>query len=171
MAGLSGDEIAYRRFLTGVGDALRASARAGLSRAGRSPAESEDIVQEALIAIHTKRHTWDAAQPVGPWVRAIARHKLVDALRRRTGHDHLSVDDFAESIPAPAAEAHLPRLDVLRMVESLPDRQARLVRAVFLEGRRAGEIGAELGMQEGAVRVALHRALKVLAARFGQGEA
>jgi RNA polymerase sigma-70 factor, ECF subfamily len=166
LAAIAGDEAAYRRFLTDVSSHLRGWARGALTRAGRSPAEAEDIVQDTLIAIHTRRHTWDASLPIGPWLHGVARHKLVDALRRRTGHDHLSVDDFAETIPAPAQDSDLAGHDVLRMLATLPARQADIVRSVFVEGQRGSEVGQRLGMTEGAVRVALHRALKTLAGRF-----
>jgi RNA polymerase sigma-70 factor (ECF subfamily) len=168
MAARAGDEAAYRGFLGSVATCLRAWARRALTRAGRSPAEAEDIVQETLIALHTRRHTWDAAQAVTPWVHGIARHKLIDALRKRTGHDHLDIADLAEVLPGDAASpAALPAIDVARMIATLPERQARIVRGVFLEEKRAGELGQELAMSEGAVRVALHRALKQLGARFG----
>ncbi len=49
---------------------------------GRSATEAEDLVQEALLAIHTRRHTYDPAEPLTPWVYAIARYKLIDHLRR-----------------------------------------------------------------------------------------
>lgn len=168
-AARGGDEAAYRRFLTEAAAQLRGFARAGLTRAGRSANEAEDIVQETLIALHTKRHTWDEAQAVSPWLYAIARHKLVDQLRRRTGHDHLAIDDLAEVLPEPVTEAGLPEMDLPRLLGALPERQARIVRGMVIEGRRAAEVGAELGMADGAVRVALHRALKTLATKFGKG--
>jgi RNA polymerase sigma-70 factor, ECF subfamily len=40
------------------------------------------------------------------------------------------------------------------------------VQAMTLEERSAADIGRELGMTEGAVRVALHRSLKLLAEKF-----
>ncbi len=168
LGGLSGNEASYREFLRDVSSYLRGWAQASLKRAGRSPAEAEDIVQETLIAVHTRRHTWDKAQPVGPWLHGVARHKLIDSLRRRTGHDHLSVDEFAEVIPAPQRDGGLAGQDVLRMVASLPGRQAAIVQALFVDGQRTCDIAAELKMSEGAVRVALHRALKQLAATFGK---
>ncbi len=162
-----GDEAAYRAFLADASAWLRGYARAGLNRAGRSTGDAEDIVQETLIALHLRRHTWDEAQGVGPWLRGIARHKLIDALRRRGSHGHVPVDDLAEVLPAPAPEAALPEGDILRMAAALPEKQAAIIQATFVEGQRAAEIGSRLGMSEGAVRVALHRALKALAAKFG----
>lgn len=52
------------------------------------------------------------------------------------------------------------------MLGSLGERQEKLVRALSLEGRTAAEVGRELGLSEGAVRVALHRALRELSRRF-----
>ena len=91
-----GDDEAYRRLLRHVLIWLRSVVRRGLTSAGRGTADSEDIVQEALLAMHLKRDTWDETQPLDPWLRAIARHKLVDHLRRRGFHDHFDIDEFGD---------------------------------------------------------------------------
>ena len=50
--------------------------------ARRLPAAmTEDAVQDVLLAIHEKRHTYDPARPFGPWLAAIARYKWIDQLR------------------------------------------------------------------------------------------
>src|SRR5690349_14032797 len=95
-----GDDQAYRRLLVLVSGRLRAVVRRGLAAAGRGPAESEDIVQEALLAIHLKRESWDEQRPIEPWLHAIARHKLTDHLRRRGYRDHVDIDDWADSLQA-----------------------------------------------------------------------
>ena len=48
----------YDRLLHEVAAALRIVAAQGLRR-GLSTGDVEDVVQECLIAIHLKRHTWD----------------------------------------------------------------------------------------------------------------
>ncbi len=68
-------------------------------------------MQEALIVIHTQRHTYDPEQPLTPWVYAIARYKLIDHLRRtRTTTADVPLEN-AEYIPASddnaAAESQL----------------------------------------------------------------
>jgi RNA polymerase sigma-70 factor (ECF subfamily) len=161
-----GDDEAYRRLLGQVSVWLRVVVRRGLVSAGRSTADCEDVVQEALLAMHLKRDTWDETQPLQPWVRAIARYKLADYLRRRGFHDHVDIDTHAESLTAAAASDAAAALDSQRLLASLPDRQRRIVEEIAVEGRRAAEVAARLGMSEGAVRVALHRALKALAALY-----
>lgn len=157
----AGDAQAYLRFLRDVTPVLRGIVRAR----GRTfdGATQEDIVQDVLIAIHTKRQTWDPAAPLLPWLYAITRHKVVDAFRRRGTSIHLPVEDFADQIEAePAADPTAAR-DSARLIGQLDDRSAAIVRAVSLAGESPAEVGARLSMTEGAVRVALHRAIRRMA--------
>jgi RNA polymerase sigma-70 factor (ECF subfamily) len=78
----AGDEAAYTRLLASLAPVLRAIARRRLAGT-RLVSDFEDVVQETLLAIHLKRHTWDETRPFGPWFSSIIRHKLVDAARRR----------------------------------------------------------------------------------------
>jgi RNA polymerase sigma-70 factor (ECF subfamily) len=162
----SGDDEAYRRLLGRVAVWLRGVARRGLVRAGRGVEDSEDIVQETLLVMHLKRDSWDDTQPLEPWLHAIARHKLIDHLRRRGFRDHVDIDEHAATLAAPQAAEAGASADVRQMLASLPDRQRVVVEAISIEGRSARDVGVRLGMSEGAVRVALHRALKALAAAY-----
>src|SRR5947208_1300130 len=97
---ISGDGAAYHRLLKSIAPVLRAAARRGLTRAGQAVDQAEDIVQDILFAVHLKRHTWDANAPFAPWLFAIARNKLIDALRRRGRRVFVNIDDFAETLQA-----------------------------------------------------------------------
>lgn len=162
----SGDAAAYRRLLETLAPRLRAMARRGLARTGRGSEDAEDIVQETLLAIHLKRHTWDERQPLEPWVRAIAHHKLVDVLRRQGFREHVDIADYADVLSDGTDGRVTEEIDRARLVAALPERQRQVVEGVSLEGRCAREVGERLGMTEGAVRVTLHRACKSLAAAY-----
>ncbi len=82
LAGLDGDAVAHKALLSRLSTYLRAYFKGQLARIGRGPADAEDLVQETLIALHTRRHTYDRSQLLTPWVYAIARYRLVDYLRR-----------------------------------------------------------------------------------------
>ncbi len=166
-AGNAGDAAAYRTLLHVLAGRLRISVRRALARMGRGTEEAEDIVQETLLAIHLKRHTWDDSQPLEPWARGIARYKMIDALRRRGYADHRPIDDFADVLSAPQTD-EAGALAARDLLAKLPARDRQIVQAMSIEGRSAKEAGAALGMTEGAVRVALHRALKSLAAAAGK---
>jgi RNA polymerase sigma-70 factor (ECF subfamily) len=165
-AAVAGDAAAYDRLLRDLASVLRPIARRGLARAGRPDSDAEDIVQDTLLAVHLKRHTWDAAQPLGPWVRAIAHHKLVDALRRRGGHYDLPIEEFFEVIPAEERTETLAEREAERHIKTLPERQRDVIRAIAVEGASIAEAAARLEITPGAVRVALHRGLTALAVRI-----
>lgn len=165
-AALAGDARAYDGFLRAIAPALRAIVRAGLSRAGLPAADAEDVLQEILLAVHLKRGTWDPALPVGPWLRAIARHKLIDALRRRGRRIDLPIEDFVDVLPADTGDPPGLARDVERGLQALPEGQRAAVRVIALEGASIGEAARRLGLTEGATRVALHRGLKAIADRF-----
>ncbi|GGD06145.1 RNA polymerase sigma factor [Aureimonas glaciei] len=164
-AALRGDDRAYGAFLREAARALRAFA------ARRAPAapgfDPEDLVQEILMAVHAKRHTWRQEEPVAPWLFAIARHKAVDAYRRHGRRLEIDIAEFAEILASPAAEAVPTPKDVARAVDSLDGRQRAVVASISVEGRSIGETAEKLKITEGAVRVAFHRGLAAIAARFG----
>jgi len=156
---LRGDGPAYAAFLTEAAPVLRRIVRA---RCGDGATEVEDVVQEILLAVHAKRHTWRAADPVSPWLYAIARYKSADALRRR-GLPVVPIAEMEDLLPdAAAAGDALAARDLERLIGTIDARSAVIVRAIGIEGRSAGEVGSDLGLSEGAVRVAYHRAMQRL---------
>src|SRR5277367_6879189 len=130
---MAGDGAAYHRLLRAVTPVLRAAARRGLSRAGQPVDQSEDIVQEILLAVHLKRHTWDANAAFAPWLFAIARNKLIDALRRRGRRIFVNVDDFAETIPDEPAAETVSSNEVASQLSALPARQREVLQSIAVE--------------------------------------
>ncbi|GAC1498544.1 MAG: sigma-70 family RNA polymerase sigma factor [Bradyrhizobium sp.] len=162
---VAGDGAAYHRLLRAVTPVLRAAARRGLARAGQPVDQSEDIVQEILLAVHLKRHTWDVSAPFAPWLFAIARNKLIDALRRRGRRVFVNIDDFAETIAGEPAAETAPASEVAAQLQSLPARQRDVVQSIAVESASIKDTARKFAMSEGAVRVALHRGLACLTAR------
>lgn len=166
MAAMDGDDDAYRQLLASVSVSVRAAARRGFTRARLDVGEAEDVVQEILLAIHLKRHTWRPADPIGAWIGAIARNKLVDNLRRHGRRDEVAIDDLSEELEAEDREPRIMAGDLKRMLGYLKERQRQIVTFISIEGRSVRETALLLKMNEGAVRVVLHRALKSLAAKY-----
>ena len=162
---LAGDDKAYAGFLHTAAGLVRAFAR---RRTGQGGIDPEDIVQETLLAVHVKRHTWKAEAMVTPWLYAIARYKLIDAYRRRGRRIDVEIDEIAETLAAPQPDRVSER-EIGKALDLLAPGQRSVVSAISVEGRSIGETAASLGMSEIAVRVALHRGLTVIAKRFGRG--
>jgi len=161
-----GDQRAYGDFLRAVGPLIRGIARS--RGAGLGADACEDIVQETLLAVHQKRHTWRQDMPVRPWLYAIVRYKVVDAFRARGRRVQVPIDDFAEVLAAAPEPDPTERGDAERVIGQLDPRSARIVRAIGLDGASIAETSAALDMTETAVRVALHRGLKKLAQLRGR---
>jgi len=161
-----GDADAYSRVLAELVPALRTMASRGFSSRGIGSGDVEDVVQDVLLAIHLKRHTWDEGHPLLPWVRAIARNKLIDNLRKREPHARVPLDDIAERLADERSFHDTSAIDVSRILATLQDRQRQIVQAISIEGVSASQIAGRLAMTEGAVRVALYRALRSLSTAF-----
>lgn len=165
-AARAGDGAAYHRLLLVITPVLRAMTQRGLARAGQPTEQGEDIVQEILLAVHLKRHTWDATAPFAPWLFAIARNKLIDALRKRGHRVFVDVDDFANVLPAEPPREQPATGEIGQHLEKLPRRQREVLQSIAVESASIRETAAKLAMSEGAVRVALHRGLASLAAKL-----
>ena len=170
-AAMTGDAGAYRQFLASLAPHVRAVARSRCRSFGAPEGEVEDIVQEVLLTIHLKRGTWDRTRPIGPWVAAITRNKLIDVLRQRGRHVTVPIEDFVESLPAEDATPELSAREIDTLLAHLKPQQSEIVRSISLNGSSIRETADRLQMTEGAVRVALHRALKALAVFYRSGRA
>lgn len=169
-AGLNGDAAAHRALLDRLSRHLRAYYKNKLARIGRSADEAEDLVQDALMAIHTRRHTYDPGELFTPWAHAIARYKLIDHLR----HTKASMTDvpIKDAADFEAQDDHAgaeSALDLNRLLARLPEKMRRAIRHVKIDGLSVAETAARCGMSESAVKVSVHRGLKAMAAAIAQG--
>jgi RNA polymerase sigma-70 factor (ECF subfamily) len=157
-----GDAEAYRKLLRETSPVLRGFVQRTNSSYRLSPEDVEDIVQETLLAMHLKRHTWVQSKPLLPWVRAMAYNKLVDHLRRSGRGEQLPIDEFGDLLVADAPTSISSAVDAETAIGKLKGRQRDVVMAISVNGKSAREVAEELAMTEGAVRVVLHRALRSL---------
>ena len=161
-----GEAVAYERMLKEVATALRRSLAPRLVRVSLGAHEAEDLVQEILIGLHRKRHTWDPARPFLPWLHTITRYKLIDFMRHRRGDTRrrvdLALEDWVEIVESPADEADFSTWEVDRHLAVLPVSQRKIVRAIAVEGASVRSVAQGLATSEGAVRVTLHRAIRRL---------
>lgn len=163
-ASLDGDAASYRTLLDRLSRRLRAYYKGKLARIGRSATEAEDLVQEVLLAVHLKRHTYDTRELFTPWVHTIARYKLIDYLRRTRSAASVPIDEGAEIMAqddnADAESSH----DVRKLLGRLPEKMRCAIECVKLEGRSVAEAAVRCGISESGVKINIHRGLQSLAA-------
>jgi RNA polymerase sigma-70 factor (ECF subfamily) len=162
--GLHGDAAAHKTLLEKFGGQLRGYFNGQLRRIGRGPVEAEDLVQEVLIAIHTRRHTYDPSRLFTPWAYAIARYKFLDYLRRTKVSKHeVPIEDTGE-ITAHDDRAHVEStLDLEKLLAGISPKARQAIQYVKLDGLSVSEAAVRSGMSESAIKVSIHRGLKALA--------
>jgi RNA polymerase sigma-70 factor (ECF subfamily) len=165
-----GDRSAYRRLLEEVTPYLRSLAAKHRVLSG----ETEDVVQDILLTLHTVRHTYDPSRPFRPWLVAIASRRIVDRLRRRgtiaTFETALGPEHETIAATGPNLYALLSgRRGLRNAIQSLPSGQRQAVLLLKLRGLSLKEAALESGMSVAALKVASHRGLKALRVMLGKG--
>ncbi|KKC32179.1 sigma-70 family RNA polymerase sigma factor [Devosia psychrophila] len=167
LASLDGDAAAYRKLLADLGKHLRPYFTRRLTPAFASHAE--DLVQETLLAIHTRRMTYDRNRPFTAWLHAIAHHKFVDHVRRQSIRLTVPLEDDAPILAHDDNTDAVARRDLDAVLDNVPTRTSDLIRRTKIDGASVAEAAAAHGMTETAAKVSIHRGLKALAARFAGG--
>jgi RNA polymerase sigma-70 factor, ECF subfamily len=165
LQGLAGDEAAHRAFLTEAAGLLRAYFR---NRLRGAPEDAEDLVQETLVALHTRRDTYDPNYPLTAWMYAIARYRLIDFLRRSKHRATAPIDGIDPGEVDPHYDASDARRDVAVLLEKLPEKQRTAIRMVKLEEKSVREAAQATGLTESDIKISIHRGLKTLMRLMGQ---
>ena len=155
--GRAGDEGAYEQLLRELDEWLcRYYAR-------RLPyPAAEDARQDALLAIHAKRYTYDPSRSFGAWVVAIARYKWIDRVRDVSRYAALSLDD---DIPIEDhEEAAISAASLDHLLGRLKPAQESVIRLVKLKGLSVARASGATGQSVSLVKINIHRGLKKLAA-------
>ena len=168
VAAMDGDPAAHAALLRALVPLLRSFYGHRMHSARE---DVEDLVQETLIAVHTRRETFDRSRPFTAWLYAVARYRMVDFLRRR--RDMVSLENMESALAESGflttegfEDASSARMDVDALLGSLPSKQARAIRDTHVEGKTAAEAAAEAGLSESDVKISVHRGLKALAVRI-----
>jgi RNA polymerase sigma-70 factor, ECF subfamily len=132
----------------------------------RSPADAEDLAQEAFVRLWRALPLYDGRASFSTWLYVIARNACLSELRRRGARPTDPLDDeAAHSATRLAPGAPLEsRLDCETLVATLDEPQRRIVRLFYLEERSYEQVAEMLDMPINTVRSHLHRARKRLAA-------
>ena len=149
----NGDRDAYDRLLRSILPRLRAFVGARV----RDRTLAEDVVQNVLISIHQARHTYRPERPFGPWLRAVARNAVIDALRAR-------LEPVAPGEPIESRDALSPALAAA--LAELPPTQREAVELLHIHDLSSAEAAERLGISAVALRVRAHRGYKALRAKL-----
>ncbi len=147
-----GDQDAFGKLFLAHHGAIFRLARATLGDS------AEDAASETFVRAWTALPKYrDTGAPFVAWLYGIARHVVVDELRRRSRTEpHAEIDMGRVEHP------HDDRLTLAAAMDGLPDEQRQVLELKFFIGLTNDEVGAALGKTPGAVNAQQWRALQAL---------
>jgi RNA polymerase sigma-70 factor (ECF subfamily) len=163
-SGLEGNRDDYARFLTAITPLLKRMVGRRLAQC-----DIEDVTQEILISIHKARHTYDGVRPLMPWLAAIAKFRISDHLRKyytQMQHQTVDIHELEEILPNVTQDGESYEY-IDELLVGVPENHKRILTLMHVQGYTAKEVGAQMEMNESAVKVAAHRALKKIREKFG----
>lgn len=137
------------------------------------PALAEDLVHDVFEAVMTGRAEFAGRSALRSWLVAILKHKIVDLVRQRSGHDSLDQGD-EDGAPLLDIECPQPQPDevaeqrqrlrrTLRRLRELPAGLRQVIELRVLEDRSTQDVCRRLAISEPNLFVRLHRARRALA--------
>lgn len=165
--GLEGDAAAHTALLSELSRLLRSYYGKRLSR---DSADIEDLVQETLIAVHTRRESYDRDRPFTAWAFTMARYKMIDEMRRRGDRVAVPIDEANELFADDAFDSIAARVDLEHLMEDLPEGQRQSIKGVKVDGLSVVEVARKTGLSPSNVKISIHRGLKSLISRAKGGD-
>jgi len=147
--------------------------KAYVMRSGAGAETADEMVQECMIAVWRKAHTFDRMKAkAATWIFTIARNKRIDSIRREKRPEFDPNDPFFQPEPAAAADQQIEDGRLKEWIGShildLPKSQADILRRAFFLDQTHSVIAEELGLPVGTVKSRIRLALKKLrVAYFG----
>lgn len=157
----AGDKLAYEQLLKTIIPILAAFIGKKLGRR----ADNEDILQEILLAIHTSGHTYNTDRSFTNWMFAIASYKVSDFLRktyRKKSLIEVNFEEVQDSITDDVTKDTTPNESLSELLSNLPEKQRKILHLMKIDGHSVKEVAVLMKMNVSAVKVAAHRAYKVL---------
>ena len=138
------------------------------------PALAEDLVHDVFEAVMTGRAVFGGRSALRSWLVAILKHKIVDLVRQRSGHDSLDQTDADGEDAGPQLACPQPRPDevaeqrqrlarTMARIQALPASLRSVVELRLLRDQSTEEVCRALAISEQNLFVRLHRARRALA--------
>ena len=142
-----------------------------------NPAEAEDVVQETMMKVWSRREQWEQIESIEAFCLTICRNQALDKTRKMAGTEQ-SLDTGEHDAPDHSHTANpeeqaiqQDRVQLVRrLIDSLPEKQRTVMQLRDFEGKSYKEIAAVMGISEEQVKVSIFRARQAIKQKYIQAE-
>jgi len=130
--------------------------------------QAKDCLQESLVQILSNINKFEAKGSFKSWAARVTATQCLQFIRREKKHITF---DIAESLEPSEEESISDRLevdDVLKFLETIPEKYRLAVNLYIIEGYSHREISEQLGITESSSRSLVTRARKMIVTAFGE---
>lgn len=140
-------------------------------------AEAEDVVQETMLKVWSRRERWDEIESIEAFCLTICRNLALDKVKRmshqneRLNYDlHDAPDASYHSDPEEQAVQRDRVEQVRKIINSLPEKQRVVMQLREFEGKSYKEIAKAMDISEEQVKVNIFRARQAIKQKYIETE-
>ena len=141
-----------------------------------NPAEAEDVVQETMMKVWSRREKWDELESIEAFCLTICRNISLDKLKKAENQNQ-SLEykhDAPDTSYAANPEEQVMQQDrielIRRLVNRLPEKQRSCMQLRDFEGKSYKDIAKILGISEEQVKINIFRARQSIKQKFIETE-
>ncbi len=142
-----------------------------------TPEDAEDVVQETMMKVWSRRQQWDQIESMEAFCMAVCRNLALDKTRKMTATEQSieasehDTPDFSHAANPEEQAIQKDRLRLVRqIIDSLPEKQRSVMQLRDFEGKSYKEIAAIMDISEEQVKINIFRARQTVKQRFLQSE-
>jgi len=137
--------------------------------------DAEDVVQDTLLKVWSRKNDWQQIQNIEAYAMTIARNLALDKMKRVSAHlaslDNMPVNDQAKSHNPYERIFEQDRLQFVRnLIDQLPEKQRSCMQLRDVEEKSYREISDILGITEEQVKVSIFRARQTIKQKIKEAE-
>jgi RNA polymerase sigma-70 factor (ECF subfamily) len=142
-----------------------------------TPEDAEDVVQETMMKVWSRRQQWDQIESMEAFCMAVCRNLALDKTRKMTATEQSieasehDTPDFSHAANPEEQAIQKDRLRLVRqIIDSLPEKQRSVMQLRDFEGKSYKEIAAIMDISEEQVKINIYRARQAVKQRFLETE-
>ena len=128
-------------------------------------ATAEEVAQDVFLELHRSGERLGSEDHVRYWLRRTAKHRAIDAIRRKAGRPESGAEEWLEELhvnPAPAPVSPVTEARLESLLRTLPEGLRVAIVLRYQEDMLPDEIAGMLGQSVASVKSQLHRGLTLL---------